>query len=95
MRNHSMMINQLLLGGAVLDQTLVFGIALGDQAAVALGVVEDLGSRFQIAVAVVDDVATTGATLHEAAKALYKAGAEKVLCIAFAGNRAVKNAEPF
>ena len=39
MRNHSMMINQLLLGGAVLDQTLVFGIALGDQAAVALGVV--------------------------------------------------------
>ena len=48
-----------------------------------------------LTVAVVDDVATTGATLHEAAKALYKAGAEKVLCIAFAGNRAVKNAEPF
>ena len=44
---------------------------------------------------VVDDVATTGATLHEAAKTLYKAGAAKVLCVAFAGNRAVKNAEPF
>lgn len=48
-----------------------------------------------LTVALVDDVATTGATLHEAAKELYKAGAEKVLCIAFAGNRAVKNAEPY
>jgi ComF family protein len=46
-------------------------------------------------VIVVDDVATTGATLHEAAAALYKAGARKVLCAAFAGNRQVKNAEPF
>ena len=46
-------------------------------------------------VVVVDDVATTGATLHEAAKVLYKAGAAKVLCVAFAGNRNVKNAEPF
>ena len=44
---------------------------------------------------VVDDVATTGATLHEAAKALYEAGAAKVLCVALAGNRTVKNAEPF
>ena len=44
---------------------------------------------------VVDDVATTGATLHEAAKALYKAGAAKVLCVALAGNRTVKHAEPF
>ena len=48
-----------------------------------------------LTVAIVDDVATTGATLHEAAKALYKAGAAKVLCVAFAGNRQVKNAEPF
>jgi len=46
-------------------------------------------------VIVVDDVATTGATLHEAAKVLYKAGAAKVLCVAFAGNRVVRNAEPF
>lgn len=46
-------------------------------------------------VIVVDDVATTGFTLHEAAVALYEAGASKVLCAAFAGNRQVKNAEPF
>lgn len=46
-------------------------------------------------VIVVDDVATTGATLHEAATALYRAGAYKVLCVAFAGNRQIKNAEPF
>lgn len=46
-------------------------------------------------VVVIDDVATTGSTLHEAALALYKAGASKVLCAAFAGNRSLKNAEPF
>jgi len=46
-------------------------------------------------IVIVDDVVTTGATLHEAAEALYKAGAYKVLCIAFAGNRYIKNAEPF
>lgn len=40
-----------------------------------------------------DDVATTGNTLHEAATALYEAGASKVLCVALAGNRAVLNAE--
>ena len=48
-----------------------------------------------LTVMVVDDVATTGSTLHEAAVALYKAGASKVLCVAFAGNRQAKNAEPF
>ena len=48
-----------------------------------------------LTVMVVDDVATTGSTLHEAAMALKNAGAEKVLCVAFAGNRQVKNAEPF
>ena len=46
-------------------------------------------------VIVIDDVATTGATLHEAAKVLLRAGASKVLCVAFAGNRVVRNAEPF
>ena len=46
-------------------------------------------------VIVADDVATTGFTLHEAAAALYEAGASKVLCVAFAGNRQVKNSEPF
>ena len=46
-------------------------------------------------VIIVDDVATTGATLHEAAVALYNAGASKVLCIALAGNRSAKNTEPF
>ena len=48
-----------------------------------------------LTVIVVDDVATTGSTLHEAAATLYKAGASKVLCVAFAGNRNVKNAKPF
>lgn len=43
----------------------------------------------------VDDVATSGSTLHEAAVALYRAGASKVLCVAFAGNRTIMNAEPF
>lgn len=46
-------------------------------------------------VMVVDDVATTGFTLHEAAAALYEAGAEKVLCVAFAGSRQAKMTEPF
>lgn len=48
-----------------------------------------------LTVIVVDDVATTGFTLHEAAMALYGAGASKVLCAALASNRLVKNAEPY
>ncbi len=48
-----------------------------------------------LTVIVMDDVVTTGFTLHEAATALYEAGAGKVLCAAFAGNRQVKNAEPY
>ena len=48
-----------------------------------------------LTVLVTDDVSTTGSTLHEAAAALYKAGAGKVLCAAFAGTRYTKNAEPF
>ena len=48
-----------------------------------------------LTVILTDDVATTGFTMHEAAVALYEAGAAKVLCAAFAGNRLVKNAEPF
>lgn len=46
-------------------------------------------------VLLVDDVATTGHTLHEAACALLKAGASKVLCVALCGNRSVKNADPY
>lgn len=46
-------------------------------------------------VIVVDDVATTGFTLHEAASELYKAGAAEVFCCAVCGNRAVLNAESF
>ena len=46
-------------------------------------------------VIVVDDVATTGFTLHEAALALYEAGASKVLCAAFAGNRQALNPEVY
>ncbi len=48
-----------------------------------------------LTILLVDDVATSGSTLHEAAIALYRAGASKVLCVAFAGNRTVMNAEPF
>ena len=48
-----------------------------------------------LTVILTDDVATTGFTMHEAAVALYEAGAAKVLCSAFAGNRLVKNAEPY
>lgn len=43
----------------------------------------------------VDDVATTGNTLHEAASALLDSGAKQVLCVALAGNRAWKNAESY
>lgn len=46
-------------------------------------------------VIVVDDVATTGFTLHEAALALYEAGASKVLCAAFAGNRQALNPDAY
>ena len=57
--------------------------------------VSELWDVTGMTVIIVDDVATTGATLHEAAVALYKAGASKVLCVALAGNRSAKNAEPF
>lgn len=43
----------------------------------------------------VDDVATTGFTLHEAAIKLYEEGASQVLCVAFSGNRQLKNSESF
>ena len=43
----------------------------------------------------IDDVATTGNTLHEAACALFDAGAANVSCAAVCGNRAVLNAEAF
>jgi len=48
-----------------------------------------------LTVILTDDVATTGFTMHEAALALMEAGAGKVLCVAMAGNRRVKNADPF
>ena len=43
----------------------------------------------------IDDVATTGHTMHEAVSELYKNGAKKVLCVALCGNRSVKNADPY
>lgn len=49
----------------------------------------------EMVVILVDDIATTGSTLHEAASALLYAGCAKVLCCALSGNRNVKNAEPY
>ncbi len=46
-----------------------------------------------LTVIVLDDVATTGHTLHEAACEIYKAGAKKVMCVTLCGNRAVLNGE--
>ena len=46
-------------------------------------------------VLLVDDVATTGNTLHEAACKLLESGATKVLCVALCGNRGIKNEELF
>lgn len=46
-------------------------------------------------VMLLDDVATTGHTMHEAAMMLIEAGAGDVLCCAFSGNRQLKNDEPF
>ena len=57
--------------------------------------VSELWDVTGMTVIIVDDVATTGATLHEAALALYKAGASKVLCVALAGNRSARNTEPY
>ena len=49
----------------------------------------------RLRVILIDDVATTGNTLHEAACALYEAGAAQVLCCALCGNRAVLNKESY
>lgn len=46
-------------------------------------------------VILLDDIATTGSTLHEAADVLYRAGVKSVLCAAFASNRIVKNSESY
>ena len=48
-----------------------------------------------LSVLLIDDVATTGNTLHEATEVLIQNGASKVLCCAFASNRSVKNVESY
>jgi ComF family protein len=48
-----------------------------------------------LSILLIDDVATTGNTLHEAAEVLIQNGASKVLCCAFASNRSVKNVESY
>ncbi len=52
-------------------------------------------SVYGMTILLVDDVATTGNTLHEASSVLLENGADNVLCCAFAGNRTVKNAETY
>lgn len=44
---------------------------------------------------IVDDVATTGHTLHEAGEVLMRSGAKSVAGIVLCGNRYVKNDDPF
>ena len=44
---------------------------------------------------IVDDVATTGHTLHEAGEILMREGASSVAGIVLCGNRYVKNDDPF
>ncbi len=48
-----------------------------------------------LSVILLDDIATTGSTLHEAADVLFRAGVKSVLCACFASNRIVKNSESY
>ena len=95
-----------LLGIAYAPDALVRNRNTGKQSELKLGfdrydnvhnafAVSDAWDVEGLTVILADDVATTGFTMHEASVALYEAGAAKVLCVAFAGNRLVKNAEPF
>lgn len=95
-----------LLGIALAPDALIRKRHTGKQSELKLGFdrYDNVHNAFAISddwdvegltVILTDDVATTGFTMHEAAVALYEAGAAKVLCTAFAGNRLVKNAEPF
>ena len=95
-----------LLGIAYAPDALVRNRNTGKQSELKLGfdrydnvrnafAVSDAWDVEGLTVILADDVATTGFTMHEASVALYEAGAAKVLCVAFAGNRLVKNAEPY
>ena len=95
-----------LLGIAFAPDALIRKRNTGKQSELKLGFdrYDNVRNAFEVSdawdvegltVILTDDVATTGFTMHEAAVALYEAGAAKVLCAAFAGNRLVKNAEPF
>lgn len=48
-----------------------------------------------LSVLLVDDVATTGHTIHEAACMLKNHGVNNVVCVAICGNRSVKNHETY
>ena len=48
-----------------------------------------------LSILLVDDVVTTGNTMHEAASVLLDNGAKEVLCVAFASNRMIKNNESY
>lgn len=95
-------INGLLFAGDVLirnrDTKRQAEIRNNNDRAVNISGAFDVNGSWDLkgmSVMIVDDVATSGATLHEAAEVLYRAGAYKVLCVAFAGNRHIKYSEPF
>ena len=57
--------------------------------------VSDNWSVENLRILLIDDVVTTGNTIHEAAIELKRMGAKQVVCISLAGNRAYKNAESY
>lgn len=90
------------MAGGVLERTretlrqteIVDKMSRGANVDRAFAVREDRDIRGNVII-LIDDVATTGNTLHSAAEAIIKAGAARVICCAVCGNRYSSNAEVF